>query len=143
MNKQILNVKMPNIIDSYYNDEEFEHELDKISLDSICSSEQSRVIRNIRKTLASALKKKYGFSNGELKELTTKILKIHGLDESNFDALSMFDAFVTERINDLSIDDNSNKNEKTIAGTLNEVNSSNMKLIGFHMLYQVMKECAN
>ena len=140
MNKLILNVKMRNIVDSYYTDEDFEQELDKISIDSICSSEQSRVIRNIRKTLASALKKKYGFSNGELKELTTKLLKIHGLDESNFDALSMFDAFVTERINDLSIDDNSNKNEKTIAGTMNEVNSSNQKLIGYHMMYQVMKE---
>ena len=138
--KKILNVKMPNIIDSYYEDEEFQAELEGISLEKICDSEQTRVIKNIRKTLASTLKKKYGFTNGELKELTTKILKIHGLDESNFDTLSMFDSFVSERINDLSIDDNSNKNEKTIAGTMNEVNSSNMKLIGFHMLYQTMKE---
>ena len=138
--KKILNVKMPNIIDSYYEDEEFQAELEGISLEKICDSEQIRVIKNIRKTLASTLKKKYGFTNGELKELTTKILKIHGLDESNFDTLSMFDSFVSQRINDLSIDDNSNKNEKTIAGTMNEVNSSNMKLIGFHMLYQTMKE---
>lgn len=138
--KKILNVKMPNIIDSYYEDEDFQQELDKISIDNICASEQTRVIKNIRKTLASTLKKKYGFSNGELKELTTKILKIHGLDESNFDSLSVFDSFISERINDLSIDDNSNKNEKTIAGTMNEVNASNQKLIGYHMLYQTMKE---
>ena len=88
--KRMLSVKMPNIVDTYYDDEELKQELDKISLDSICSSEQTRVIKNIRKTLASALKKKYGFSNGELKELTTKILKIHGLDESNFDVLKSF-----------------------------------------------------
>ena len=94
--KKILNVKMPNIIDSYYEDEEFQAELEGISLEKICDSEQTRVIKNIRKTLASTLKKKYGFTNGELKDLTTKILKIHGLDESNFDTLSMFDSFVSE-----------------------------------------------
>ena len=73
--KKILTVKSPTIIDSYYTDEEFEKELDKISLEALASSGQMRVIQNIRKTLAVALKKKYGFSNGELKELTTKILK--------------------------------------------------------------------
>lgn len=138
--KKILTVKSPTIIDSYYTDEEFEKELDKISLEALASSGQMRVIQNIRKTLAVALKKKYGFSNGELKELTTKILKIHGLDESNFDSLNMFEQVLTERTNDVSIDDNSNKNEKTVAGTLNEVNSPYNKLIGYHMLYQVMKE---
>ena len=65
--KKILTVKSPTIIDSYYTDEEFEKELDKISLEALASSGQMRVIQNIRKTLAVALKKKYGFSNGELK----------------------------------------------------------------------------
>lgn len=138
--KRMLSVKMPNIVDTYYDDEELKQELDKISLDSICSSEQTRVIKNIRKTLASALKKKYGFSNGELKELTTKILKIHGLDESNFDVLKSFDIMVNERMNDNSVDANSNKNEKTVAAVMREVSLSNDKLIGYHMLYQVMKE---
>lgn len=141
MNKGILTVKKPaSMVDSYYEDEEFQKELDRVSLVAISESEQTRVIKNIRKTLASALKKKYGFSNGELKELTTKILKIHGLDESNFDTLNLFEQFLTERTNDVSIDDNSNKNEKTVAGLLNEVNSSNNKLIGYHLLYNVMKE---
>ena len=141
MNKGILTVKKPaSMVDSYYEDEEFQKELDRVSLVAISESEQTRVIKNIRKTLASALKKKYGFSNGELKDLTTKILKIHGLDESNFDTLNLFEQFLTERTNDISIDDNSNKNEKTVAGLLNEVNSSNNKLIGYHLLYNVMKE---
>lgn len=138
--KKILNVKMPNIIDSYYEDEDFQQELDKISIDNICASEQTRVIKNIRKTLASTLKKKYGFSNGELKELTTQILKIHGLDESNFDSLSNFNKMIDDYMNDVSIDANSNKNEKTIAALMKEVSLSNEKLIGYHMLYQVMKE---
>lgn len=140
MSKGIINVKSPSFLDSYYTDEEFEKELDKVSLEALSESEQTRVIKNIRKTLANTLKKKYGFSNGELKELTTKILKIHGLEESNFDAISNFSQFLNERVNDLSIDDNSNKNEKTIAGLHNEINNSNNKLIGYHMLYQVMKE---
>lgn len=141
MNKGILTVKKPaSMVDSYYEDDEFQKELDRVSLVAISESEQTRVIKNIRKTLASALKKKYGFSNGELKDLTTQILKIHGLDESNFDTLNLFEQFLTERTNDVSIDDNSNKNEKTVAGLLNEVNSSNNKLIGYHLLYNVMKE---
>ena len=46
--KKILNVKMPNIIDSYYEDEEFQAELENISLEKICDSEQTRVIKKIK-----------------------------------------------------------------------------------------------
>ena len=140
MSKSILQVKAPDITDTYVEDEEFEKELEKISLDAICNSNQTKVIKEIRKCLANTLRRKYGFTNGKLKELTTKILKIHGLDESNFDCIANFDKFVNSRLNDVSIDDNSNKGEKTIAGLHNEVNSSNNKLIGYHLLYQVMKE---
>ena len=35
-------------IDSYYEDEEFQAELEGISLEKICDSEQTRVIKNIR-----------------------------------------------------------------------------------------------
>lgn len=140
MSKSILQVKAPDITDTYVEDEEFEKELEKISLDAICNSNQTKVIKEIRKCLANTLRRKYGFTNGKLKELTTKILKIHGLDESNFDCIANFDKFVNSRLNDVSIDDNSNKGEKTVAGLHNEVNSSNNKLIGYHLLYQVMKE---
>lgn len=138
--KKILNVKVPTIVDSYYEDEDFKKELDKVSNDILINAETTRTINNIKKTLASALKKKYGFSNGELKELTTKILKIHGLDVSNFDVLSSFGKIMEERVNDVSIDDNSNKNEKTVAGVNNEITASFRKLIGYHMLYGVMKD---
>lgn len=138
--KKILNVKIPTIVDSYYEDEDFKKELDKVSNDILINAETTRTINNIKKTLASALKKKYGFSNGELKELTTKILKIHGLDVSNFDVLSSFAKIMEERVNDVSIDDNSNKNEKTVAGVNNEITASFRKLIGYHMLYGVMKD---
>ena len=138
--KRILNVKSPTIVDSYYEDEDFQKELDKVSDDILINAETNRTIKNIRKTLASALKKKYGFTNGELKELTSKILKIHGLEASNFDALSSFAKILESRVNDVSIDDNSNKNEKTIAGVNNEITASFRKLVGYHMLYGVMKD---
>lgn len=138
--KRILNVKSPTIVDSYYEDEDFKKELDKVSDDILINAETTRTIKNIKKTLASALKKKYGFSNGELKELTSNILKIHGLDASNFDTLANFAKILESRVNDVSIDDNSNKNEKTIAGVNNEITASNRKLIGYHMLYGVMKD---
>lgn len=138
--KKILNVKSPTIVDSYYEDEDFKKELDKVSDDILINAETTRTIKNIKKTLASALKKKYGFSNGELKELTSKILNIHGLDATNFDTLANFAKILDSRVNDVSIDDNSNKNEKTIAGVNNEITASNRKLIGYHMLYGVMKD---
>ena len=138
--KKILNVKSPTIVDSYYEDEDFKKELDKVSNDILITAETTRTIKNIKKTLASALKKKYGFSNGELKELTSNILKIHGLDASNFDTLANFAKIMESRVNDVSIDDNSNKNEKTIAGVNNEITAANRKLIGYHMLYGVMKD---
>lgn len=138
--KRILNVKSPTIVDSYYEDEDFKKELDKVSDDILINAETTRTIKNIKKTLASALKKKYGFSNGELKELTSNILKIHGLDATNFDTLANFAKILDSRVNDVSIDDNSNKNEKTIAGVNNEITASNRKLIGYHMLYGVMKD---
>lgn len=138
--KRILNVKSPTIVDSYYEDEDFQKELDKVSDDILINAETNRTIKNIRKTLASALKKKYGFTNGELKELTSKILKIHGLEASNFDALSSFAKILESRVNDVSIDDNSNKNEKTIAGVNNEITAAFRKLVGYHMLYGVMKD---
>ena len=138
--KRILNVKSPTIVDSYYEDDDFQKELDKVSDDILINAETNRTIKNIRKTLASALKKKYGFTNGELKELTSKILKIHGLEASNFDALSSFAKILESRVNDVSIDDNSNKNEKTIAGVNNEITAAFRKLVGYHMLYGVMKD---
>ena len=138
--KKILNVKSPTIVDSYYEDEDFKKELDKVSDDILINAETTRTIKNIKKTLASALKKKYGFSNGELKELTSNILKIHGLDATNFDTLANFAKIMEARVNDVSIDDNSNKNEKTIAGVNNEITAANRKLIGYHMLYGVMKD---
>ena len=138
--KRIITVKRPDIVDSYYEDDAFQAELDKLTDEQFMNAEQSRTIKNIRQTLSNTLKKKYGFTNGELKDLTTKLLKIHGLDASNFDAMHGFETIIAERLNDFSIDDNSNKNEKTVRGCLNEVKAPIDKLIGYDMLYRVMKE---
>ena len=49
--KKILNVKSPTIVDSYYEDEDFKKELDKVSDDILINAETTRTIKNIKKTL--------------------------------------------------------------------------------------------
>jgi len=67
---------------------------------------------------------------------------MHGLHEDNFDFMNSFSKLIDNqtKLNDFSIDDNSNKNEKNIKGSLKEVELSVDKLIGFDMLYRTMKE---
>ena len=56
--KKILNVKSPTIVDSYYEDEDFKKEIDKVSDDILIKEETTRPINKIKQTLASDLKKK-------------------------------------------------------------------------------------
>ena len=84
--KKALHVNYPEFeIDSVI-DEDLENELQKITYDKITSSSTSRTIKNIRKNLSATLKAKYDINDTEkLNEVTSKILKIHGLHEDNFD----------------------------------------------------------
>ena len=93
----------------------------------------TRTLRNIKRSLKRQLEKK-----GHSKEAIDTILKIHGLHKNNFDAINVMDNFISEKLNDISIDDNSNKNEKTIAGMHNEVTKSIDKAIGYDYLYRQM-----
>lgn len=139
--KKALHVNYPEFeIDSVI-DEDLEKELQKITYDKITSSSTSRTIKNIRKNLSATLKAKYDINDTErLNEVTSKILKIHGLHEDNFDFVKKFEDGLLERINDFSIDDNSNKNEKVMRGYLNEVEKPVDKLIGYDVLYRTLKD---
>jgi len=97
----------------------------------------NRTLKNIRKSLEDNLKIKY---NIEDKDIIDNILKIHGLHKDNFDFVSNIAKIINERLNDISIDANSNKNEKTIEGINQEVMASTKKLVGFDYLYRVMKD---
>lgn len=96
-----------------------------------------KTIGNIRKTLNTSLKLKY---NIESESKVEKILKIHGLGKENFDFVSNIARLINEKLNDVSIDDNSNKAEKTIESINQEVTASIKKLVGYDYLYRVLRE---
>ncbi len=121
-------------------DKKYQAELDKITDKTFADAGNTRTIKNIRETLIWALKKKYGKTNGELKAITDGILKIHGLHEDNFDHINLFSKYMSKNINDLSIDANANKSEKSIKGVLKDLELSSDKLIGYDFLYRTMKE---
>ena len=118
----------------------YQKELDKLTDKTFADAGNTRTIKNIRETLIWALKKKYGKTNGELKAITDGILKIHGLHEDNFDHINLFSKYIGKNINELSIDANANKSEKSIKGVLKDLELSSDKLIGYDFLYRTMKE---
>lgn len=102
--------------------------------DSSTSAAQKRV----KSALTYSLKNKYNIEN---EDLTKIILKIHGLDVSNFDVIANTERTIAAGITDTSIDQNSNKNEKTISGLLNEaITNPYAKELGQRYLYRKMKE---
>lgn len=98
-----------------------------------------RTLRNIKRSLKKRLEK-LGHNKEDINRVIDPILKIHGLHKHNFDSIHIMDKAISEKLNDLSIDDNSNKNEKTILGLHNEVNKSADKAIGYDHLYRQMTE---
>lgn len=76
----------------------------------------------------------------EINDMTDKMLRIHGLHPSNFDVIANAERLMEENINDVSIDDNSNKNEKTIKGIMQEAKMSFDKIVGYRYLYRQLKE---
>lgn len=121
-------------------DKQYQDELNKITDKTFADAGTTRTIKNIKETLVKTLKKKYGKTNGELKSIVDGLLKIHGLHEDNFDYINTFSKYVSSNINDVSIDANANKGEKSIKGLLKDLELSADKLIGYDMLYRTMKE---
>lgn len=139
-NKTALKIKYPDFsIDSEI-DENLAKELQTITYDKLTTSSTTRTIKNIKKNIIATLKSNYPFVNGRVKEVADIILKKHGLHEDSFDFVNLFESGLHENINDISIDDNANKNEKVFRGYLNELEKSVDKLIGYDVLYRTMKD---
>lgn len=98
---------------------------------------QSRTLKNIRNSLKFNLKEKYNITD---ENIVDELLKIHGLHKDNFDFVGNSEKVIKIQLNDVSIDDNSNKNDKTIMGMLKEITAPVDKALGFDMLYQTMRE---
>lgn len=95
-------------------------------------------LNQIKKNLVDGLERKYGIKDDDK---VNSILKIHGLHKDNFDVIKNIESFIEEaNNNNVSIDDNSNKNEKTVLGVLRENTNAFDKLIGFRYLYRQMKK---
>lgn len=109
------------------------------------SAKTARTLRNIRATLSKDISdNSYKYKNIEEKnidKITTDILKMHGLDESNFDFVGNIENTVNSHIlNNISIDANANKAEKTVEYVVHEVCQPVEKAIGYDMLYRQMKK---
>ena len=100
-----------------------------------------RTLRNIRNTLKTDLINKGIIQDDDKgKEVVEALLTIHGLSKKNFDFVSSMENIISGRLNDVSIDDNSNKNDKSIVGLFNEVMAPAHKAIGYDYLYRMMKK---
>lgn len=93
-----------------------------------------RTRKNIYKDLKESLSDKYNKG-----DITNEILKIHGLDSKRFDFISNAENFLINKINDVSIDGNANKNETNIETIVQETIDPVRKLMGYDMLYRQMK----
>lgn len=106
---------------------------------------ENNTISKAQAAIKDALKERISnlfpeFSEREISSKSAKLLKIHGLDKGSFDFIKNIESFFENKLNDVSIDDNSNKNEKTIKGILKENTLSVDKIIGYRYLYRKMVE---
>ena len=98
-------------------------------------AQTNRTLENIKVALQERLKT---YNIDDINKVN-KILKIHGLSKGDFDFVKNIENFINNKLNDISIDSNSNKNEKTIEGIFNELTSPVKKAVGYDMLYRMMK----
>lgn len=102
-------------------------------------------IRQIRKVLRANIKRKNpNFEKEKLDDIVEQILAMNGIDLDHFNFIKniekMISSKMTDSINDVSIDANANKNEKTIEGIFSEAFAPVKKAVGFDYLYRTMKE---
>lgn len=104
-------------------------------------ADTSTTIRQMRKALRANIKRKFPDDSTELvNEKTDTLMVYNGLSFDNFNILKTVERLISERLNDVSIDDNSNKNEKTVDGIFAEAVAPCHKAVGYDYLYRTMKE---
>ncbi len=97
----------------------------------------SRTIKNIKRTLIRSLKNKYKIEDDKVVDC---LMDMQGLNLGNFDFVKNIEHVINAKLNDVSIDDNANKNEKSIPSIVQETKIAVDKLVGFDYLYRVCKE---
>ncbi|MCK9428787.1 MAG: hypothetical protein M0R17_02100 [Candidatus Omnitrophica bacterium] len=100
-------------------------------------ADTARTIKNIKRTLIRSLKNKFELDDANVVD---SFLKLQGIHLDNFDFVKNIESIINAKLNDVSIDDNSNKNEKTVSGIMQEAKIAVDKLVGFDYLYRVCKE---
>lgn len=140
--KQPIKVNYPKIGSTLLDEEnkKYQEELDKITSDTYINAGTIRTIKNIKETLVNVIRRKYHKTNGELTKIVDSLLKIHGLHEDNFDFMASFSRLTSNKLNDVSIDENANKNTVSVKGYMKETTLAVDKLIGYDYLYRTMKE---
>ena len=138
--KSPIKVNYPSIYNDDLDETKYQEELDKITDKTFIDAGTIRTLKNIKATTVDVIRRKYKKSNGELKNIVDGLLKIQGLHEDNFDFMNSFSKIMTSKLNDVSIDENANKNSVSIKGHLKEVELPIDKLIGYDYLYRTMKE---
>jgi len=130
---------MIKVSDIYTNSDNLE-QID-FTIENLEIATTTRVLRNIKKTLIHSLRNEYKIKDKDkLNDNSNFILKVNGLHIDNFDFVKNVEILMDKAINDYSIDDNANKNEKTIKGLMKESEISVDKIVGFSWLYHVIKE---
>jgi ribonucleoside-triphosphate reductase len=97
-------------------------------------------VNSIYRTLEKRIIEQYNIEEEKAKEIANDILLIHGMSKSHFSIIKQFEELIDGNLNDKSIDDNSNKNEKTIKGINRESTTSIDKIMGYRFLYRKMAE---
>lgn len=86
-----------------------------------------------------------GFSDDFKKlygQMDPKLLYIEGISPEHLDVSSVAKKYFSERVIDISIDDNANhlQDGLSFGNYISELAKSNMKLVGYHDLYTVLKD---
>jgi ribonucleoside-triphosphate reductase (formate) len=101
----------------------------------------NQAVNSVYKSLQSRIIKTYDISDiEEAEEISDKLLKIHGMSKEDFSVIDKIERLITNNLNDESIDDNSNKGEKTIKGIMKESVNPFEKMTGYRFLYRKMAE---
>lgn len=108
-----------------------------MSNESIGLASRDRTVRHIAQAARDSLKRNYDIDNGEIVD---NLLRVIGMHPDMFDAVRMDSVIISERLNDVSIDGNANKSEKTIAGIDQETAAPSNKVKGHDALYREMVE---
>lgn len=143
MTSDIIKVSYPkDYFDGMGEDNQYEKDLEKITGESFANASTTNTLKHIKASLAKSLRKNYNIKDKDkLTKLVSDILSVHGLSDKNFDPMSTMSRFMSEQMNDVSIDDNGNKDSnKAIRGVIKESELSFDKLIGYDYLYRTLKE---